>query len=108
MGKHLKDQTGKKESKIDFTFNAQAYTLIIALVLIAILFATLTGGEFLSSRNLSNLFTQMAVISVLAIGMTFVIVAAHIDLSVGSLAEIGRASCRERVKRRVLGVSMKK
>lgn len=86
MGKHLKDQTGKKESKIDFKFNAQAYTLIIALVLIAILFSALTGGEFLSSRNLSNLFTQMAVISVLAIGMTFVIVAAHIDLSVGSLA----------------------
>ena len=86
MIKDSNDQLKKKKSKIDFTFNAQAYTLIIALVLIAILFATLTGGEFLSSRNLSNLFTQMAVISVLAIGMTFVIVAAHIDLSVGSLA----------------------
>lgn len=86
MDKSSQDQPGVKKSKIDFTFNAQAYTLIIALVLIAILFAVLTGGEFLSSRNLSNLFTQMAVISVLAIGMTFVIVAAHIDLSVGSLA----------------------
>ena len=86
MSKHSSDQLGVKESKIDFKFNAQAYTLIVALILIAILFAVLTGGEFLSSRNLSNLFTQMAVISVLAIGMTFVIVAAHIDLSVGSLA----------------------
>ncbi|MCF3942801.1 sugar ABC transporter permease [Oceanobacillus alkalisoli] len=75
-----------KESKISFKFNAQSYALIIALVLIAVLFAVLTGGEFLSSRNLSNLFTQMTVISVLAIGMTFVIVTAHIDLSVGSLA----------------------
>src|SRR5690606_538907 len=34
---------------------------------------------------LSNLFTQMSVIAVLAIGMTLVIVAGHIDLSVGSL-----------------------
>lgn len=74
-----------KESKISFKFNAQSYTLIIALVLIAVLFAVLTEGEFLSSRNLSNLFTQMTVISVLAIGMTFVIVTANIDLSVGSL-----------------------
>src|SRR5690625_1189956 len=86
MIKDSSDRIEEKKSNIDFRFNAQAYTLIIALILIANLFASLTGGEFLSSRNLSNLFTQMAVISVLAIGMTFVIVAAHIDLSVGSLA----------------------
>lgn len=75
-----------QENKISFKFNIQSYALIIALIFIAILFAVLTGGEFLSSRNLSNLFTQMTVISILAIGMTFVIVTAHIDLSVGSLA----------------------
>ncbi len=75
-----------EEKKFSFRLNVQSYTLIIALILIAVLFAILTGGEFLSSRNLSNLFTQMTVISILAIGMTFVIVAAHIDLSVGSLA----------------------
>ncbi len=75
-----------KKSRFTFKFNLQSYALILALVLIAVLFGVLTQGEFLSSRNLSNLFTQMTVISVLAIGMTFVIVAAHIDLSVGSLA----------------------
>nr|WP_277613446.1 sugar ABC transporter permease [Brevibacillus humidisoli] len=63
----------------------QSYTLVIALVIIAIIFGVCTGGEFLSSRNLSNLFTQMSVIAVLAIGMTLVIVAGHIDLSVGSM-----------------------
>src|SRR5699024_1774376 len=86
MIKDSSDRLEEKKSKIDFRFNAQSYALIIALFLIAILFASLTGGDFLSPRNLSNLFTQMAVISVLAIGMTFVIVTAHIDLSVGSLA----------------------
>ncbi|MED0652378.1 sugar ABC transporter permease, partial [Aeribacillus composti] len=53
--------------------------------LIAVIFSIFTGGEYLSSRNLSNLFTQMSVIAVLAVGMTLVIVAGHIDLSVGSL-----------------------
>lgn len=86
MSKHSSEGLEVRKSTIEFKFNAQSYTLMIALVLIAILFAVLTEGEFLSSRNLSNLFTQMTVISVLAIGMTFVIVAAHIDLSVGSLA----------------------
>ncbi|WP_440896466.1 sugar ABC transporter permease [Amphibacillus sp. Q70] len=75
-----------KKVKLNFKFNIQAYTLIFALAIIIVLFGILTGGEFLSSRNISNLFVQMTVISVLAIGMTFVIVSSHIDLSVGSLA----------------------
>jgi D-xylose transport system permease protein len=71
----------RMHSKFDF----RSYTLIIALVLIALIFGILTDGEFLSSRNLSNLFMQMSVISILAIGMTLVIIAGHIDLSVGSI-----------------------
>lgn len=39
----------------------------------------------MTARNLSNLFTQMSVTSILAIGMVLVIVAGHIDLSVGSI-----------------------
>jgi len=80
------ETTKKSTSKLKFNLNMQSYTLIIALILIAVIFGFLTGGEFLSSRNLSNLFTQMTIISVLAIGMTFIIVSGHIDLSVGSLA----------------------
>ncbi|WP_027725279.1 sugar ABC transporter permease [Tuberibacillus calidus] len=74
-----------EEKSLHFKLNLQAYTLVIALVLIAFIFGLLTKGEFLSSRNLSNLFTQMSVISILSIGMTLVIVAGQIDLSVGSL-----------------------
>lgn len=79
-----KGESGK-QPKLTFKLDLQAYTLIIALVLIAVIFSIFTGGEFLSSRNISNLFTQMSVIAVLAIGMTLIIVAGHIDLSVGSL-----------------------
>ena len=50
------------------------------------LFAILTDGVFLSSRNISNLLNQFGYIAVLGIGMTLVIVIRHIDLSVGFLA----------------------
>lgn len=78
----------EKESKLSFKFDLQSYTLILALIFIAIIFSIFTGGEFLSSRNISNLFTQMSVIAVLAIGMTLVIVAGHIDLSVGAIVGV--------------------
>lgn len=79
------DTVLKKEKKLSFKFDLQAYTLILALVIIAVFFTIFTGGEFVSSRNISNLFTQMSVIAVLAVGMTLIIVAGHIDLSVGSI-----------------------
>jgi D-xylose transport system permease protein len=62
----------------------RAYTMVGALILIWVLFGIL-NPTFLTSRNLSNLFTQMSVTSILAIGMVLVIVAGHIDLSVGSI-----------------------
>ncbi|WP_027408837.1 sugar ABC transporter permease [Anoxybacteroides tepidamans] len=62
----------------------RAYTMIGALIAIWIFFGLL-NDTFLSARNLSNLFTQMSVTAILAIGMVLVIVAGHIDLSVGSI-----------------------
>ncbi|MDR3514919.1 MAG: sugar ABC transporter permease [Azospirillaceae bacterium] len=60
-------------------------TLVLAIALIWILFGYLTGGEFLSPRNFSNLLRQMAITGMLASGMVFIIIAGEIDLSVGSL-----------------------
>jgi len=65
-------------------FDARAYTMIGALLSIWVLF-TLLNDRFLSATNLSNLFLQMSVTSILAIGMVLVIVAGHIDLSVGAV-----------------------
>jgi len=70
-----------KKIKIDI----RAYTLIFALIIIWLLFGSLTGGIFLSTRNFSNLLRQMTIISFLAIGMTSVIITGNIDLSVGSM-----------------------
>ncbi|MDQ1571739.1 MAG: putative multiple sugar transport system permease protein [Actinomycetota bacterium] len=57
-----------------------------ALVVIIILFEGLTGGLTLDPVNLINLVNQNAYVLILAIGMVMVIIAGHIDLSVGSIA----------------------
>lgn len=67
-----------------FRDNIRQYTMFLALLVIWLSFAWFTDGIFLSARNLSNLFVQTATTAILAIGMVLVIVAGHIDLSVGS------------------------
>ncbi|MES2094589.1 MAG: multiple monosaccharide ABC transporter permease [Actinomycetota bacterium] len=57
-----------------------------ALIVIIILFQILTGGLTLDPINLINLVNQNAYVLILAIGMVMVIIAGHIDLSVGSVA----------------------
>lgn len=66
--------------------NVRDYGMFIALFVIWAVFAVLTEGIFISSRNLSNLLNQTGYIAVLGIGMTLIIVIRHIDLSVGFLA----------------------
>jgi D-xylose transport system permease protein len=55
------------------------------LVVIAVVFNVLSGGLFLSPENLYNLVQQTAVVGILATVMVLIIVARHIDLSVGSV-----------------------
>ncbi len=59
--------------------------MIGALVILWIMFDIITGGRFLTPRNLFNLSVQTASVAVMATGMVFVIVTRHIDLSVGSM-----------------------
>ena len=55
--------------------------------MIFIFFAILLGDQgFLSPNNLLNILRQTATITVIAVGMTYVIACAEIDLSVGSVA----------------------
>ncbi|MBB6627787.1 sugar ABC transporter permease [Nocardioides sp. KIGAM211] len=66
--------------------NVRQYGMIIALAAIIVLFQLSTSGVLLKPLNVSNLVVQNAQILILAIGMVIVIVARHIDLSVGSVA----------------------
>jgi putative multiple sugar transport system permease protein len=60
--------------------------IFIALILVVVVFQILTDGVLLRPQNVSNLIIQNGYILILAIGMVMVIVAGHIDLSVGSVA----------------------
>lgn len=62
--------------------------MIGALVIIWLVFDILSGGLFLTPRNLWNLSVQSASIAVMATGMVLVIVTRNIDLSVGSILGI--------------------
>ncbi|GAA2130506.1 multiple monosaccharide ABC transporter permease [Actinomadura napierensis] len=66
--------------------NARQFGMIFTLVAIVLLFQVLTDGLTLSSGNLIGVVSQYSYILILSIGMLMVIVAGHIDLSVGSVA----------------------
>ena len=66
--------------------NLREYGLMIALVVIMVLFQALTHGTLFKPLNLTNLVLQNSYIVIMALGMLLVIVAGHIDLSVGSVA----------------------
>jgi len=63
------------------------YVIYIGFAVVFAFFAVLLRDQgFLSSNNLLNIFRQTATITVIAVGMTYVISCAEIDLSVGSVA----------------------
>lgn len=64
------------------------YGMIIALIVLLAFFAFTTNGLILEPTNVINLFLQYSYILILALGMVMVIIAGHIDLSVGSVAAV--------------------
>jgi D-xylose transport system permease protein len=77
----------KKRGRIPAVFrsNIMAYTMVFALIGIWIILFFLTGGTFLTPRNLAMLFRQTSMIAILSLGMVLVIISGNIDLSVGSV-----------------------
>jgi ribose transport system permease protein len=70
------------------------YIIYIAFVVVFVFFAVLLGDQgFLSQNNLLNILRQSATITVIAVGMTYVIACAEIDLSVGSVAGLSSVCC---------------
>jgi putative multiple sugar transport system permease protein len=66
--------------------NLREYGLLISLVAIMGFFQYTTNGTLFQPLNLTNLILQNSYIIVMALGMLLVIVAGHIDLSVGSVS----------------------
>jgi ribose transport system permease protein len=63
----------------------QEYALVGVVALLLIAGAILEPDSFLTSDNMLNVLRQASIVGVVAIGMTFVIATAGIDLSVGSM-----------------------
>jgi putative multiple sugar transport system permease protein len=66
--------------------NIREYGMLLSLVVIMGFFQYMTDGTLLKPLNLTNLILQNSYIVIMALGMLLVIVAGHIDLSVGSVS----------------------
>jgi len=68
------------------------WILPIIIVVMGIVFASMSP-TFLKSANLMNILNQTAIMSIMAIGATFVIVAGEMDLSFSSIASMSAVLC---------------
>lgn len=75
------------QGKIDFIAFFERFGVLIFLVLLIIFFQS-QNGAFLSQRNIYNVLTEVSIFGIMAVGMTFVILTAGIDLSVGSILAV--------------------
>src|SRR5258707_13999175 len=74
----------KKRIAMSSVTRSMFYLLLTYVVMCVYL--SLAAPNFLTERNLVNILRQMSMIAIIGVGMTMVIIAAEIDLSVGSMA----------------------
>jgi D-xylose transport system permease protein len=87
-GRGSKFGTMLRATEIDTRFLG----MMAALIVIWIGFHIMSGGTFLTARNLWNLSVQTSAVAIMATGMVLIIVSRNIDLSVGAvLAAVGMA-----------------
>ncbi len=80
------EESGQRRSIAGFVkSNIREYGMLLSLILIMAFFQFMTDGTLLKPLNLTNLILQNSYIVIMALGMMLIIVAGHIDLSVGSV-----------------------
>ena len=84
--------SGTSDLRELLTRNLRQSGIYVAFFVVVVLFAILTGGTSLSPGNITNIVLQYSYVLVLAIGMVIVIIAGHIDLSVGSVVALTGAT----------------
>jgi len=67
---------------------ARQFGMVFALIALVLVFQVWTGGKVLTPTNAQNIINGNSYVLILAIGMVLVIIAGHIDLSVGSVAAV--------------------
>lgn len=82
-----KDESGTRINKINIKGLLARYNLLI-LLMVFIIIASALSPKFLTLKNFLNLIQQCSIPGIIAMGMTFVILVAGIDLSVGSIVAL--------------------
>ena len=81
------DQSRPKTDMMRFVkANIRDYALLLSLIAIMVFFQFTTNGTLFRAVNMTNIILQNSYIVIMALGMLLVIVAGHIDLSVGSVS----------------------
>jgi len=68
-----------------FSDNVREISLILVIIVISIFVQLRSGGNFFTPENIADLFTETAILAILAVGMMMVIITAGIDLSIGAI-----------------------
>ncbi len=79
------DAAGAKRSR---SATRRMAAVIAGLAVLVLVVNAFTGGNFLSVTNVTNVLRQITYNTILAVGQTFVIITAGIDLSIGSLVAL--------------------
>jgi len=92
---------------IDFVFRFQSLFGLLAVFIAAIAFSPVRNGEllFLTTENLANVVRSVSEIGIIAVGMTFVILVAGIDLSVGAVVGLAASGVAVLMMERDMGVA---
>ncbi|MBW7461031.1 ABC transporter permease, partial [Paenibacillus sepulcri] len=61
---------------------------LIGILLLTVIVLSIVSDSFLTVTNLMNVLRQVSINGILAVGMTFIILTAGIDLSIGSLMAV--------------------
>jgi putative multiple sugar transport system permease protein len=77
---------GQKSLASSLVSNLRDYGLVLTLIALMLFFQFMTNGVLFKPVNLTNIILQQSYIIVMALGMLLIIVAGHIDLSVGSVS----------------------
>ncbi len=84
MTQELLPEQGTAARRFDAVGWLRRYGTSLFLLALIVFFAV-ENSRFLSLRNVTNILTEVSIYGIIAVGMTFVILTAGVDLAVGSL-----------------------
>lgn len=81
------DRSGGRSLPLRQLLSARELGVFVALILMCI-YLTFAAPQFLNLQNLLNIGRQISLLGIMSVGMTFVLISAEVDLSVGSIYAI--------------------